>query len=133
MQFISLLMSAWNFTTGFFRSSICCVKSFWSAFSRIWTEYGPEKTLYLDTFHALIITSYFYLATQNYTDGAIQLIPEPLFTVSSDQVYLTSICGTANGRIFLSGKDNCLYELVYKVWWGILGPFSRKCGELLLQ
>ena len=34
-----------------------CVKSvqirsfFWSVFSRIWTEYGPEKTPYLDTFH----------------------------------------------------------------------------------
>ena len=35
----------------------CCVKcvqiwSFlWSVFSRIWTEYGPEKTPYWDTFH----------------------------------------------------------------------------------
>ena len=25
---------------------------FWSVFSRIRTEYGPEITLYLDTFHA---------------------------------------------------------------------------------
>ena len=36
-----------------------CVKSvqigsfFWSVFSRIRTEYGPEKTPYLDTFHAV--------------------------------------------------------------------------------
>ena len=36
-----------------------CVKNvqirsfFWSVFSRIRTEYGPEKTLYLDTFHAV--------------------------------------------------------------------------------
>ena len=67
------------------------------------------------SFFEVVLSLIFYLATQNYTDGAIQLIPEPLFTVSSDQVYLTSICGTANGRIFLSGKDNCLYELVYKV------------------
>ena len=35
-----------------------CVKSvqirsyFWSVFSRILTEYGPEITPYLDTFHA---------------------------------------------------------------------------------
>ena len=27
---------------------------FWSVFPRIRTEYGPEKTLYLDTFHAVI-------------------------------------------------------------------------------
>ena len=38
-----------------------CVKSiqirsfFWSVFSRIRTEYGPEKTPYLDTFHAVSI------------------------------------------------------------------------------
>ena len=37
-----------------------CVKSvqirrfFWSVFSRIRTEYGPEKTLYLDTFHTVL-------------------------------------------------------------------------------
>jgi len=54
-------------------------------------------------------------------DGAIQLLPEPLFTISSDRVYLTSICGTTNGRIFLSGKDNCLYEIIYnshRSWFG---------------
>ena len=40
------------------RISRYCVNSvqipsfFWSVFSRIWTEYGPEKTPYLDTFHA---------------------------------------------------------------------------------
>ena len=50
---------------------IHCVKSvqirsiFWSVFSHIRTEfspnagkYGPEKTLYLDTFHAVIILYY---------------------------------------------------------------------------
>ena len=42
-----------------------CVKSvqirsfFWSVFSRTRTEYGSEKTLYLDTFHAdFICASY---------------------------------------------------------------------------
>ena len=42
-------------------SDIYCVKSvqirsyFWSVFSCIRTEYGPEITPYLDTFHAVII------------------------------------------------------------------------------
>ena len=27
---------------------------FWYAFFRIWTEYRPEKTPYLDTFHSVI-------------------------------------------------------------------------------
>ena len=31
------------------------IRSFlWAAFSRIRTEYEPEKTLYLDTFHAVL-------------------------------------------------------------------------------
>ena len=39
-----------------------CVKSvqirscFWSVISCIWTEYGPEITLYLDTFHAVFFS-----------------------------------------------------------------------------
>ena len=28
---------------------------FWSVFFCIQTEYGPEKTLYLDTFHAVCV------------------------------------------------------------------------------
>ena len=31
---------------------------FWSVFSCVRTEYGPEITLYLDTFHAVIILSH---------------------------------------------------------------------------
>ena len=29
----------------------------WSVFSRIRTEYGPEETPYLDTFHAVVLNS----------------------------------------------------------------------------
>ena len=43
---------------------IHCVKCvqirsfFWSVFSHIWTEYEPEETPYLDTFHAVICSEY---------------------------------------------------------------------------
>ena len=47
--------------------------------------------------------------------GTIGLHPEPLFVVATDNVYMTAICGTTNGRIFLAGKDSSLYELVYQV------------------
>ena len=33
---------------------------FWSVFPRIRTEYGPEKTLYLDAFHAVITLLKFF-------------------------------------------------------------------------
>ncbi|XP_057299970.1 nuclear pore complex protein Nup155-like [Hydractinia symbiolongicarpus] len=53
--------------------------------------------------------------------GSIQLHPEALFTVPTDNIYMTSVCGTNNGRIFLAGKDSCLHEIVYKTqssWFG---------------
>ena len=40
---------------------------FWSVFSRIWTEYGPEKTLYLDTFRSVLKTNISFKLTQQST------------------------------------------------------------------
>jgi Nup133 N terminal like. len=57
----------------------------------------------------------FYLALAGNIYGTLQLHPEPLFVVPTDNVYLTFVCGTANGRIFLAGKDGCLYEVIYQV------------------
>ena len=45
----------------------------------------------------------------------MHLQPDPLFVVATDNVYMTSVTGTVNGRIFLSGKDGCVYELTYQV------------------
>lgn len=56
-----------------------------------------------------------FLAIAGDAYGTLQLFPEPLFVVPTDNVYMTSIAGTANGRIFLAGKDSCLYEVVYQV------------------
>jgi len=33
----------------------------------------------------------------------------------TDNVNMLKIVGTQNGRIFLGGKDGCLYELYYQV------------------
>jgi len=45
----------------------------------------------------------------------MHLLPEPLFTLPTDNVHMMSIESTHDGRIFMSGKDGCLYELVYQV------------------
>ena len=45
----------------------------------------------------------------------MHLQPDPLFSISSDNVYLTCMTGTHLGRIFLGGKDGCVYEVVYQV------------------
>lgn len=47
--------------------------------------------------------------------GEMHLLPEPLFTVPTDNIHILSITGAENGRIFMTGKDGCLYELAYQV------------------
>jgi len=45
----------------------------------------------------------------------MHLLPEPLFSVPTDGVHVMHIEATQHGRIFLAGKDGCLYELAYQV------------------
>ncbi|KAK2179646.1 hypothetical protein NP493_478g02009 [Ridgeia piscesae] len=59
--------------------------------------------------------------------GEMHLLPEPLFTVPTDNTHVLNITGTENGRIFMTGKDGCLYELAYQAEDGW---FSRKCKKI---
>ena len=45
----------------------------------------------------------------------MHLLPEPLFSLPTDGVHMKSIAATNSGRIFLGGRDGCLYEVVYQV------------------
>ena len=47
--------------------------------------------------------------------GEMHLQPSPLFHLPSDNVSMLCAVGTSVGRIFLAGKDSCLYEVVYQV------------------
>ena len=47
--------------------------------------------------------------------GEMHLLPEPLFSIPTDNVHILSIAGADNGRIFMAGKDGCLYEIYYQV------------------
>lgn len=53
--------------------------------------------------------------------GDMQLVPEPIFTVSTDGIPVTTIAHTNCGRIFLGGKNGALYEICYQAqssWFG---------------
>ena len=43
----------------------------------------------------------------------LTIIPDPLFTVSTEGILFQSIQGTPDGRIFLAGRDGCLHEVIY--------------------
>ncbi|RWS23862.1 nuclear pore complex protein Nup155-like protein, partial [Leptotrombidium deliense] len=55
------------------------------------------------------------------------LVPEPIFSLATDNVIMGVIAGTESGRLFLGGKDGCLYEVVYQAEDGW---FSRKCRKV---
>ncbi|XP_028318058.1 nuclear pore complex protein Nup155-like [Gouania willdenowi] len=59
--------------------------------------------------------------------GGMQLLPYPLFSIPTDNTYILSITSTDLGRIFMAGKDGCLYEIAYQAeagWW------SQRCRKI---
>ncbi|CAC5400979.1 NUP155 [Mytilus coruscus] len=59
--------------------------------------------------------------------GDMHLLPEYLFSIPTDNTFIMNMIGTDNGRIFMAGKDGCLYEIVYQA---DDGWFSRKCRKI---
>ncbi|KAI5099666.1 nuclear pore complex protein Nup155 [Silurus meridionalis] len=59
--------------------------------------------------------------------GAMQLLPDPLYSIPTDNTYMLAITSTHLGRIFLAGKDGCLYEIVYQAE---AGWFSQRCRKI---
>lgn len=57
----------------------------------------------------------------------MHLLPEPLFTLPSDNIGMVSVVGTPGGRVFLAGRDGCLHEVVYQA---DDGWFHRKCRRV---
>ncbi|XP_029645165.1 nuclear pore complex protein Nup155 [Octopus sinensis] len=66
-------------------------------------------------------------ALESLSNCEMHLITEPLFSLPSDNLYVVSIVGMNNGRIFMAGKDSCLYELAYQ---GQKGWFGRQCKKI---
>ncbi|XP_035247718.1 nuclear pore complex protein Nup155 [Anguilla anguilla] len=59
--------------------------------------------------------------------GAMQLLPDPLYSIPTDNTYLLAVASTELGRIFLAGKDGCLYEIAYQAE---AGWFSQRCRKI---
>uniref|UniRef100_A0A0A9XMF7 Nuclear pore complex protein Nup155 n=1 Tax=Lygus hesperus TaxID=30085 RepID=A0A0A9XMF7_LYGHE len=59
----------------------------------------------------------------------LQLTPEVIYTLPTDGVPIKVIKGTDCGRIFLGGRDGCLYEIVYQKEISWLGKRARKVNH----
>ena len=83
-----------------------------------------ERKQTLTSFSLLILGVTF---TQVNNEEEMQLLPEPLFSLSTDSTHMLCVKGTAQGRIFMGGKDGCLYEFAYKAEDGW---FSKKATKI---
>jgi len=45
----------------------------------------------------------------------MHLLPDPVFVLPTDGIAINTVIGTSLGRIFMGGRDGCLYEVTYQV------------------
>nr|XP_017099232.2 LOW QUALITY PROTEIN: nuclear pore complex protein Nup154 [Drosophila bipectinata] len=60
----------------------------------------------------------------------MQLMNRPIFVVGTDNVSISVIKGSEDGRIFMGGRDGCLYEFFYQAestWFG------KRCKKVNLS
>lgn len=78
----------------------------------------------------IIVVSFAFVAGLNDSmAGGMQLLPDPLFSIPTDNTYILSITSTDLGRIFMAGKDGCLYEIAYQAEAGWLSQRCRKINH----
>lgn len=70
-----------------------------------------------------------FLGLNDSMSGGMQLLPDPLFSIPTDNTYILSITSTDLGRIFMAGKDGCLYEIAYQAEAGWLSQRCRKINH----
>ena len=76
--------------------------------------------------HLILILFVLSLGSLAHDDFAeMHLHPNPVFTIPSDNIYMTCMTGTQSGRIFLGGKDGCVYEVAYQV--RMKGRMANSC------
>ena len=64
----------------------------------------------------------------------MHLLPEPLFTLPTDSTYMQCVAGSANtGRVFLGGRDGCLYEFAYRADNGWFGKKATKVNKFFFS
>ncbi|XP_045785150.1 nuclear pore complex protein Nup154 [Maniola jurtina] len=72
--------------------------------------------------------------SSNKQDGSaefeeIHLVPEPVFVLPTDGVSMLCVKATSKGRIFMGGKDGCLYEITYQAQLGWFGKHCKKVNH----
>lgn len=77
----------------------------------------------------LCVSFSFVVGLNDSMSGGMQLLPDALFSIPTDNTYILSITSTDLGRIFMAGKDGCLYEIAYQAEAGWLSQRCRKINH----
>lgn len=77
----------------------------------------------------IFVSLAFVVGLNDSMSGGMQLLPDPLFSIPTDNTYILSITSTDLGRIFMAGKDGCLYEIAYQAEAGWLSQRCRKINH----
>ncbi|XP_063620313.1 nuclear pore complex protein Nup154 [Cydia splendana] len=85
--------------------------------------------LVLTTTVEIVVLGVTFSSSKNEGDNfeEMHLVPEPVFVLPTDGVSMMSVKSTASGRIFMGGKDGCLYEITYQAQ---LGWFGKHCQKI---
>lgn len=83
----------------------------------------------IDLSQSFLCVSCFVVGLNDSMSGGMQLLPDPLFSIPTDNTYIQSITSTDLGRIFMAGKDGCLYEIAYQAEAGWLSQRCRKINH----
>lgn len=59
----------------------------------------------------------------------MQLMNKPIFVLNTDNISISCVEGSADGRIFLGGRDGCLYEVCYQAESNWLGKRCKKVNH----
>ncbi|XP_040579145.2 nuclear pore complex protein Nup155 isoform X2 [Lepeophtheirus salmonis] len=80
-----------------------------------------KHLLCLTTAVEIVLLGVSFSSPQESETEEMHLLPEPLYTLPTDSTYMITLVGTDLGRIFMGGKDGCLYEFSYtsdSSWFG---------------
>lgn len=90
----------------------------------------PRQGVFIDAIQHLIVLAtpveIVLLGVCEDGKGDLSLQPLPLYTVPSDNVVMTAVASTSNGRLFLGGGDGNLYEILYSTGDGWREKRCRK-------
>jgi nuclear pore complex protein Nup155 len=59
----------------------------------------------------------------------MQLMNKPIFVLNTDNIGVTCVQGSNDGRILLGGRDGCLYEVCYQAESNWLGKRCKKINH----